>query len=85
MTKLKRPVSRETHGVVFSQGKYRPVIITMAPPNVVMIKLKGTRRKLSLTAEAIYMAAERADRNRKQLEKARAKKGKKTKKRRKRA
>ena len=57
MTKLKRIVHRETIGGVFSQGKTRPVIVSLHPPNVIGFRLKGTRRTVFLTAEGCYMKA----------------------------
>ncbi|MHA2279686.1 MAG: hypothetical protein ACXAC5_02165 [Promethearchaeota archaeon] len=82
MTKVKKPVRRETHGGVFSQGKLRPVIVSVEPPNVIGFRLKGTRRTYYLTAEGCYLKAVQAAIAAEKREKAKARKEKKAKKRR---
>jgi len=60
MTKVKKAVYRETAGGIFSQGKKRPVIVSLEPPNVIGFRLKGTRRTYTLTAEGCFMQALKA-------------------------
>lgn len=74
MTKVRKAVRRETFGCLYESGKSRPVIVSIEPPNLVGLRLKGTRRTYWLTAESIYMQALKADLRYKQLEKARASK-----------
>lgn len=57
MTKISRPTKRETYGTVFSQGKHRPVIVSIQPPNVIGFRLKGTRRIYYLTSDGLYLRA----------------------------
>lgn len=74
MTTCTRPVRRETHGTIFECGKHRPVIVSIEPPNVIGLRLKGTRRTYFLTSEVAYMVALRAHLAALKKEKARAKK-----------
>ncbi len=60
MTKLKRTVSRETHGTIYSQGKHRSVVVSIEPPNVLGFRLKGTRTTYYLTSDGCYLAAVQA-------------------------
>ena len=56
-----RTVKREAVGPgVFSQGKHRPVIVSMEWPNRIGFRLKGTRRTYELLAEWCYVQAVRA-------------------------
>ena len=58
MTVITRIVRRETASQgVFERGKYRAVIITLDPPNVIGFRLKGTRTTYRLTAEGCYWMA----------------------------
>lgn len=56
MVKLKKPVTRESSGVVFDQGRLRPVLITIEPGQLITLRLKGTRRSYSMDAAALYEA-----------------------------
>jgi hypothetical protein len=60
MTKITKPVRRETLGTVYEQGKHRPVIVSIEPPNVIGFRLKGTRRTYRLTTDALYLNAVQA-------------------------
>jgi len=61
MTKLKKPVRRETNAMVREAGKPREIIIILRQPNVLGFKAKGCRREYTLTAEVCYTMAVRAD------------------------
>lgn len=74
MTKVKKKLCRETHGGVFSQGKIRPVIVSLEPPNVIGFRLKGTHRTYYLTAEGLYIKAVQATLAAEKREKAKKKK-----------
>lgn len=78
MTVVKKPVKRETHGGIFEKGKRRPVIVSIEPPNLLGLRLKGTQRTYYITAEGAYMAALRAAliAQKKEKEKARKEKRK---------
>ena len=60
MTVVKKPVKRETFGGIFDRGKCRPVIVSIEPPNLVGLRLKGMKRTYYLTAESIFMQALKA-------------------------
>jgi hypothetical protein len=61
MTKLTNSVERETAGTIFERSKLREVIVTLAPPNRIGFRLKGTRRVYWLTSEGCYAMAVKAD------------------------
>ena len=44
MTKLNRPVRRETQATSWERSKIRPIIVSIEPPNLLGFRLKGTRR-----------------------------------------
>jgi len=60
MTKVTKPVYRETAGGIFSAGKERPVVVSLEPPNIIGFRLKGMRKTFYLTAEGCFMAALKA-------------------------
>lgn len=60
MTKLQKPVARETFAFVRELGKFREVIVTLEPPNLIGFRLKGTRRTYYLEAASAYHAAVKA-------------------------
>lgn len=74
MTKLTKPVRRETDSTVYEQGKHRPVIVSLEPPGLITFRLKGTRRTYRLTVDGCYLLAVKAH-----LEGLRREKRKKTK------
>ncbi len=53
MTKLKKPVRRETEALYIK----RPLIIQLEPPNLIGIKEKGRRQFFYTTVERIYKVA----------------------------
>jgi len=53
MTKLSRPVRRETEALYVK----RPLIIQIEPPNLIGIKEKGRRQFFYTTVERIYKIA----------------------------
>jgi len=71
-TKCKKPVYRETAGGVLERGKIRPVIVSIEPPNIVGVRLKGMRTTYYLTSEAIFMQAVKAKVAHTKREKAKA-------------
>lgn len=73
MTKLTKPVTRETLGTRFDRGN-RPVIVTLRPPSLVCFRLKGTRQEYALPAETLYGTAMLADIRTVAKDKERAKK-----------
>ena len=73
MTKIRSPVYRETYGQVFERGM-RPVIVGLKPPNLIELRLKGTRRRYYLTAEAAWNIALRGHLRLVEKEKAAARK-----------
>lgn len=60
MTKLNKAIKRESSDSIFEQRKARPVIITLNPPNLVGLRLKGTLRTYYLPAEKLYRLAVQA-------------------------
>lgn len=74
MTKLNKPISRETYDTLFEAGKNRPVIVSVEPPNLIGFRLKGTRRTYYLTAEKLYWLALQTELRAKAAEKRKAKK-----------
>jgi hypothetical protein len=55
MTKLTKAVARETTAKVFERSERRPVIVTLSPPCQISFHLKGTRRKVTFDADALYL------------------------------
>ena len=58
---LKKPVSRVSRGMVFEAGKFRPVVITLEPPCILKFRAKGCKKSYSLTTDACYSMAVKAD------------------------
>ena len=61
MTKLTKPVRRETSSTVYERCQHRPVILTLEPPGLLAFRLKGCRRTYRLTVDGCYMMAVKAD------------------------
>lgn len=61
MTALRKPVKRVTGAIVPEQGKPRNIVVTLYPPNVIGFRAAGRRKELTLTLEACYIMAARAD------------------------
>jgi len=78
MTKVKKPIYRETvGGGIFSLGKNRAVIVSIEPPNVLGFRLKGQRKTVYLTAEGCFMQAMKAQLIHEKREKAKERKNRK--------
>jgi hypothetical protein len=75
MTKLSKPVSRETLATRFDRG-HRNVIVTLRPPNRVCFRLKGLRKEYDLPADTLYGTCQMAEIRTIAKDKMRAKKGK---------
>lgn len=61
MTHLKGKVTRITGGKVYEQGAEREIIVTLSSPNVISLRAKGLRGCYTLTIEAIYSLAVKAN------------------------
>lgn len=60
MTRLTRPVRRETSATAWSKGKHRPVIVTLEPNphgDLLWFRLKGHRRSYALDVGACFVRA----------------------------
>lgn len=57
---IRKPVSRTTRGKVREAGKFRDVVVTIRPPNIVGFRAKGCRTEYCITAEVGYMMGVRA-------------------------
>lgn len=77
MTELHKPVTRATGAIVRDRGRYRQLIATLQPPNVLRLRAKGCRQTYSITLQACYVLAVRAEveDQRKQKRKRRKKHG----------
>ena len=53
MTKLVKSVTRETRAVVSG----RPVVVELRPPDMIVLKLKGTRKRLVLSVLGAFHTA----------------------------
>jgi len=71
---LKKPVSRQSYGLVREAGKVRQVIIILQPPNLIGFRAKGCRTVYHLTADACYTLAVKAQAAALQREKLKDKK-----------
>ena len=60
MTMLKRKLTRETSATIFEQGRHRAVMVSLEPPCLIGLRLKGTRRTFYLSADKAYLAAVKA-------------------------
>lgn len=60
MTKLRKPVRRETGATIYERCKHRPVVVTLEPPSIIAFRLKGTRRTFRLTVDGCYTMAVKA-------------------------
>ena len=57
MTMLKRKLMRETSATVFELGRHRAVMVSLEPPCLIGLRLKGTRRTFYLPVDKAYLAA----------------------------
>lgn len=76
MTELKKPVRRVSQGKIFEAGKFRPVVVTLEPPYILKFRAKGCKKSYSLTTDACYSMAVKADVAAKKRVKKQAKKRK---------
>lgn len=55
----RRNLKLETAGTVFDTGKHREVIVEFSPssPDLLILRLKGTRRAYPIGTDAIYRRA----------------------------
>ena len=53
MTKVNKPVSRETHATVRDRGKEREVIVTI-DRTTITLRLKGTQQSQTVSVERLY-------------------------------
>jgi hypothetical protein len=60
MTMLKHKLTRETSATVFELGRHRAVMVSLEPPCLIGLRLKGTRRTFYLTVDKAYLAAVKA-------------------------
>ena len=74
-TRVGRTVRRETQGPgVFERSMDRAVMVTLNYPNIIGLRLKGTRRTYPLSAESAYEYALRLQVAHDKAEKAKTKK-----------
>jgi len=60
MTTLRRHLSRVSSAAVFSRGRYRPVVVVLEPPGILLgLRLKGERRTHYLSLAWCYTEAVR--------------------------
>jgi hypothetical protein len=60
MTMLKRKLTREASATVFELGRRRAVMMSLEPPCLIGLRLKGTRRTFYLPVGKTYLAAVKA-------------------------
>jgi hypothetical protein len=60
MTMLKRKLTRETNATVFELGRHHAVMVSLEPPCLIGLRLKGTRRTFYLPVDKAYLAAIKA-------------------------
>jgi hypothetical protein len=60
MTMLKRKLTRETSATIFESGRHRAVMVSLDPPYLIGLRLKGTRRTFYLPVDRAYLAAVKA-------------------------
>lgn len=60
MTTLKRKLTRETTATIFELGRRRAVMVSLEPPCLIGLRLKGTHRTFYLSADKAYLAAVKA-------------------------
>lgn len=57
-TKLRKPVARETESQVRDRGsRFRPLVVTLAPGDVISLRLKGTRYGCEIAISAVWYEA----------------------------
>ena len=60
MTTLRRHLRRVSSAAVFSRGRYRPVVVILEPPGILLgLRLKGERRTYHLPLAWCYTEAVR--------------------------
>jgi len=62
-TLLQKPVIRETADVQrFGKHAGRPLVLELEPPNLIHIRIKGTRQRYTTTVTEVFSYAQRAAR-----------------------
>lgn len=61
MTKLNKPIRRETDTIVRDKSKRRVLIVGLEPGDVITVRPKGTRKSYSVSVESVYMFAARIE------------------------
>lgn len=60
MIDLRKPVTRRTRTAIWSQGRYRELVITLEPvgeSSVITFRLAGTRQVYEMSAETAFRVA----------------------------
>lgn len=60
MTMLRRKLTRETSATIFESGRHRGVMVSLEPPCLIGLRLKGTRRTFYLPVDRAYLTAGKA-------------------------
>ena len=76
MTKLTKKVARESDAAVYERSKYRPIMVTVEPPDRISFRLKGTQRSYSLPIAMCFRIAVEAEVEARRALKRKAKKNK---------
>lgn len=76
MTKLTKPVTRETSITKRDGGKVRPIVVTLHPGGL-LVAQKGTRRRMGISYESLYDFAAKLLADAQRREKAARKRGSK--------
>lgn len=73
-TSLKKAVKRVSSATVRDTGKFRPLIVTLYPGDMIGLRPQGTRREELYPLQHLYYVAIKARVNVERMEKAKAKK-----------
>ena len=77
MTKLKKIIRRSDCGSMRDGDCLRQLVISLRPPNIIALRLKGRRKEYTLTTQAVYTMAVKAQVALDRKEKAKRKRDKK--------
>lgn len=61
MTKLTKKLTRESDAAVYERSKYRPIIVSVEPPDRIGFRLKGTQRSYTLPIAMCFRIAVEAE------------------------
>lgn len=75
MTKLTKPVLRETHALM----RGRPIVVKLHPPDLISFKEKGRRQWFTITVTGAFWTAMKVEADRVRREKLEARKNRKEK------